>query len=308
MKSSLLIFGVSILSVGLILAQELSESLTDPRDREMMVWLTKRLGGTPKLGVKGGRPERISLEGMEKGSASVILDEEGRVTGFTSNGAGLNNDDLAQLAGFRHITLLRNDHNFDDQGPNGYRQGPNPMSGAGWIAFKDHGITNFRIAGCNFDGDGLRAVAQFPQLKHLDVFHTRVNDVDLEAIKGHPTLEFFFAGPMWDDKITNKTLAILGTLPSLTSFRLVETYVSYEGGFDQIVKFGDQLTMIDLGNTVVPPADLERLRKELPNTEIKQESMAAIGKLILENWKGADRTLSKWAPSEVLDLYRAAAK
>lgn len=286
-------------------AQEIPDVLTDPRDRSTFAWLAKHIGGEPK--VSGRDNSSISFENAEA-SCRLTLDEAGRVVGLRTNKAGFNNDDLVQLAGFRHLTQVGNDHNFDHEGPNGYRTGPNPMSGAGWIAFKDHGITHFRIAGCNFDGDGLRAVAQFPELQHLDVFHTRVSDQDLEALRGHPTLESFNSGPMWDDKISNATLAVLGTLPQLKRFKIVETYLSYDGGFEHIVKFGDQLETIELGNTVVPAADLARLRQAVPETAIEQKSMAEIGQLILDNWKGADRKLSEWAPAEVLEAYRTAAK
>ncbi|MEX1028212.1 MAG: sulfatase [Candidatus Paceibacterota bacterium] len=70
----------------------------------------------------------------------------------------------------------------------------------------------------------------------------------------------------------------------------------------------DQIEAIDLGNTVIPPADIERLKKELPNATIEHKPIAEIGKLIIDNWKGADRKLRKWAPAEVLDAYVAEAK
>lgn len=288
-------------------ALQVPEELTDPGDRETFTWLAEHIGGTPKVGKRNGAVT-IEFEKAPEASCRLTLNEAGQVVGLRTNKAGFNNDDLQQLAGFRHLTQLSNDHNFDGAGPNGYRTGPNPMSGAGWIAFKDHAITHFRIAGCNFDGDGLRAVAQFPQLEHLDVFHTRVSNEDLQAIANHPELKSFHAGPMWSEHINNATLVVLGTLPKLERFKIVETYLTFDGGFDQIVKFGDQLKEIELNNTVVPPADLTQLKEALPNTEITHDSMAEIGQLLVENWKGADRKLAKWVPVEVLDAYRKAAE
>jgi len=305
MRSLLPLFRLT-LAVSTTWAVEIPEVLTDPGDRETFVWLAGHIGGTPKVGKRGGATT-IQFENAPEASCRLTLDDEGKVVGLRTNKAGFNNDDLKQLAGFRHLTQVGNDHNFDEAGPNGYRTGPNPMSGAGWIAFKDHAITHFRIAGCNFDGDGLRAVAQFPELEHLDVFHTRVSNEDLKAIEGHPKLKSFHAGPMWSDHINNATLVVLGTLPQLERFKIVETYLTYDGGFDQVVKFGDQLKEIELKNTVVPPADLARLKTALPNTEISHDSMSEIGQLIVENWKGADRKLSKWVPAEVMESYRQAA-
>ncbi len=287
-------------------ASGIPDVLTDPGDRETFAWLNEHIGGTPKVSEQKNFA-MIQFDATKGASCRLTIDEKGRVVELRTNRAGFNNDDLAKLAGFRHLIRVGNDHNFDDAGPNGYRTRPNPMSGAGWIAFKDHGITHFRIAGCNFDGDGLRAVAQFRNLEHLDVFHTRVNNDDLEAIKAHPTLKSFNAGPMWSQSIDNATLEVLGTLPRLERFKIVETYLTFDGGFEHLVKFADQLQTIELNNTLVPPADLERLKEALPKTEIKQAPMAEIGQLIIDNWKGADRKLSKWVPAEILDAYRKAA-
>lgn len=75
-----------------------------------------------------------------------------------------------------------------------------------WIAFKDHPLEYMRLAGSPFDGDGLRAVAQIITLKTLNVFHTAVTDDDVAALRGHPNLQEVVVGPMWDNKITNKTV------------------------------------------------------------------------------------------------------
>lgn len=176
-----------------------------------------------------------------------------------------------------------------------------------WIAFKDYPLESMRLAGCPFDGDGLRAVAQIKTLKTLDIFHTAVTDDDIAALRAHPNLEEVFVGPMWDDRITNQTVEHLSHISKIKRFRIVETYLSDDGGLEHLTKLGDQIALIDLGNTVVPLADLERLKKELPDTTIEHQPVAEIGKLIIGNWKGVDRKLRKWTPAEVIDAYIAAA-
>ncbi len=59
---------------------------------------------------------------------------------------------------------------------------------------------------------------------------------------------------------------------------------------------------------MIPPADLQRLKKELPQVKITHESIAEIGKLIVENWKGANSKLRKWAPQTVIEAYIATAQ
>ncbi len=213
-----------------ISGSEISDLMTDPSDRATYEWLLERAGKKPHEQRKwDGSMEWIGFAGESKYTCSLYLDENGRVVKAMFNKAGFRNDELKQLAGFNHLRAITCSHNFDDQGPNGYRTGPNPMSGAGWIAFKNHPIEFFKIGGCNFDGEGLKAVAQFPNLKELAVFHTRVCDEDLTALEGHPKLEWIHAGPMWDDKITDQSLIHLSKVPHLQRLKIVETYLSYEG-------------------------------------------------------------------------------
>lgn len=297
-------------SASPISGAEIPEQMTDPSDRATYEWLLERAGKKPHVERKrDGRLEWIGFAEESKYTCSLYLDENGHVIKAMFNKAGFRNDELKRLAGFKHLQGITCSHNFDDQGPNGYRTGPNPMSGAGWIAFKDHPIEFFKIGGCNFDGDGLKAVAKFPHLKELAVFHTRVRDKDLAALEGHPKLEWIYLGPMWDDKITDNALVHLSKVPNLKQLKIVETYLSYEGGFRFLVEgLGDQVEEMELGNTVVPSADLRRLKEELPKAKITQEPIAEIGKLIVENWKGANNKLRKWAPENVIKEYIAAAK
>lgn len=301
---------LSVCVAGPASAAETPDQMTDLSDRATYEWLLKRAGKKPHVQRKrDGSLEWIGFAGESKYTCSLYLNEDGRVVKAMFNKAGFRNDELERLAGFKHLRAITCSHNFDEKGPNGYRTGPNPMSGGGWIAFKDHPVEFFKIGGCNFDGEGLRAVSKFSHLKELAVFHTRVRDEDLTILEGHPKLEWIHLGPMWDDKITDNALVHLSKVPNLKRLKIVETYLSYEGGFRHLVeRLGDQIEEIELGNTVVPPVDLKRLKKKLPQAKITHEPIAEVGKLIVENWKGADRKLRKWAPQNVIEEYIAAAK
>jgi len=303
---------LTILSLGVSThAAEIPDVLTDEGDRATFRWLLEREGKQPfvQRHRRTNAVEWVGFEGESKYTCSLHLDERGRVVKVMFNGLGFHNDELQKLAGFRHVRAITCAHNFDDNGPNAYRKGPNPVSGAGWTAFQDHHIEFFKIGGCPFDGDGLKAVARFPHLRELAMFHTRVSDDDLAVLEGHPKLEWIYAGPMWDDKITDGALRRIARMPAMKRIKIVETYLSYDDGFRHIVeKLGDQITEIELRNTVVPLADLARLKKEMPNAKITHMPTAEVGKLIIDNWKGADRKLRKWAPAQVIDAYIAAAK
>lgn len=289
----------------------LATVMTDPDDRATFRWLLRRAGATPEVHRQRDRVEWIGFQGQSRYTCGLFLDEQGRVVKALFNKQAIDYDELQQLAGFRFLRHINCQHNFgrDKGGPNAAPgQQNNVLSGAGWVAFRNHPLEFLRLAGSPFDGDGLRAVAQITSLRTLDIFHTAVTDADLVALRGHPSLEEVIVGPMWDDRITNKAMEHISQIPNLKRVKVVETFLSWDRGLEHLAQRGDRMETIDLGNTVIPIADLERLRQELPGATIRHEPVAKIGELILSNWKGADRKLRRWAPPEVIDAYVAAAR
>lgn len=286
------------------LAQNLPEEMTDPADRATYQWLLERAGKQPHVQrSRKGAVQWIGYQGESKYTASLYLDEQGRVFRLMFNKPGLNNDDLTKLAQFKHVTQLTLWHNFDEQGPNGYRIGPNPMSGAGWIAFKDHGVTSFHIGGCNFDGDGLRALAAFPNVQHIACGHTRVNNADLAALRGHPALTSISLSPMWGDQITDAAFAHLAQIPSLQKIRINETFLTFKNGLRHLKSLRGVLQEVDLDNCVIAPEDVQQFRQAMPGVTVTQKPAEEIGRLLHINFKGAYRKLSKRAPKELLDRF-----
>jgi len=285
------------------------EVLTDPSDRETYAWLVQRVGAEPEVHYKRGAVEWLGFKGESKYTCGLFVDDQGHVIKAMFNKQAIDDEELSKLAGFKHLQHVNCQHNFGmGKGGPGPKKGENPLSGAGWIALKDHPIEYMRLAGSPFDGDGLRAVAQIRTLKTLNVFHTAVTDDDFVALEGHPNLEEVVVGPMWDDKITNQTLQHLAKIPNLKRVQVVETFLSYDNGLEHLAALGDQIEEIDLGNTVVPEQDLARLRAELPGAKIEHKPIEEIGQLIVDNWKGADRKLRRWAPHDVIDAYVVAAQ
>jgi len=296
---------IVLLSMSVAHAGDLSEVMTDPGDRAVYQWLLKRAGKQAHIERnKNGDVQWIGYKGESKYTASLYLDEQGHVVRLMFNKPAFRNDELDELAKFRHVKKLKLWHNFDDKGPNGYRTGPDPMSGAGWSAFKDHGVTSFSIGGCNFDGDGLRATATFPKLDELGFSHTRVSDADLAALKGHPTLRSIRMSPMWSDHITNKALEHVATIPNLQQLRINETYLTYEHGLKHLEKLRGTLREVDLDNCVITPEDVARFKSAMPKVTVKQKPIEEVGRLIATNFKGAYRKLSKRAPKEVIEHFR----
>ena len=298
-------FTVCLLGSATLATAELPKELTDQRDRATYAWLLERAGKQPHVERgRDGSVQWIGFAGESKYTCSLYLDDRGRVVRLMFNKAGFRNDELDRLAGFPHVTAIKVAHNFDEQGPNGYRTGPNPMSGAGWVAFADHDITSFGVGGCNFDGDGVRAVAKFPKVRDLSFNHTRVADDDLAALRDHPTLESVMLSPMWGDQITSAALEHLAEVPNLARVRINETYLTYEDGLEHLEKRRDTLREVDLVNCVVTPEDLDRFRKAMPNVELKHAPTEEVGKLVATNFKGAYRKLSKRAPNEVVERFK----
>jgi len=287
-------------------AAEVPAELTDPSDSATYAWLLERAEKQPHVERgRDGSVQWIGFEGESKYACSLYLDEQGRVARLMFNKAGFRNDELERLAGFEHVTAIKIAHNFDDAGPNGYRTGPNPMSGAGWKAFAGHRLTSFAVGGCNFDGDGVRAVATFPQVRELSFNHTRVSDADLAALEGHPTLESVSLSPMWGDQVTDAALQRLAEIPNLKSVRMNETYLTYEDGLKHLEKRRDTLREVNLANCVVTPEDLATFQRAMPNVEVKHAPIEEVGKLVATNFKGAYKKLSKRAPAEVVERFKA---
>ena len=71
-------------------------------------------------------------------------------------------------------------------------------------------------------------------------------------------------------------------------------------GMKKLVKIKDKLKILDLHNSIVAPTDVEKIKKDLPNTEVKWEGLKSAG-VILQKSKWHLGKAKKWMPQELLD-------
>ena len=71
-------------------------------------------------------------------------------------------------------------------------------------------------------------------------------------------------------------------------------------------KLKGQLTDLDLGNCIIEPAVVERLKKEMPNTKIVWKGLEAGKDEISKPW--IRPKAEKWIPKELLDRVMAGTK
>jgi hypothetical protein len=253
---------------------------------------------------KDGRTRAIKLEGRPgKSTATLSIQfEAGRVVALKGNGVGIANQEFALFKPFAALRTLSLHHN----------KGPGDEAiydGSGLVHLKELAeLREVQLPGSPFGDGGLRAAAELKALKSLGIWHVRVSNEGFAALAGHPSLEEIRVAPMWGPQIGDAALERLSECPKLASVRLNEAYVTYEGGLKHLLKRKATLKAIDLGQSLVAPEDLERLRSELPGATVTHAGLAAVGKLVAEDFKGARKKLSKIAPAELLERYLAAAR
>ena len=76
---------------------------------------------------------------------------------------------------------------------------------------------------------------------------------------------------------------------------------------DGLIERHDTLKEIDLGNSLIEPADVDRLRSELPGTQIKWDGLGSAGKIFSDSgWQKGKA--EKWIPKELLERAVAASQ
>lgn len=230
---------------------------------------------------------------------SFSFDADRRVAKIVCDGAGLANDELARLAGCRRLKVLTFFHN---NFPAGDTRSKDELSGAGLAAFAGSGVEEVLFGGCPFGDAGMAAVKDLPRLRVLSVYHNLVTDAGVKLLAGHPALEEIYLGPMFTPKITDASLAVIGALPKIKRVRVVETYLTWEQGLRHLVAAGGALESVDLGDSLVAPEDVIKLREALPKIEIKHDG-PAVRRERLGDPAQARKKLAGWVPAAVLDVY-----
>lgn len=239
---------------------------------------------------KGETGLRLASPDNPKHVLTVVTDHQKRVIKYLDNGPLLSNESLADVAKLPELRVIRIDHNTP--GPN------DPRSKDDYDGSAFHLLANSRLEelkiGHAFNDQGLSAVAKIRGLKNLNLVHSGVTDQGIKALEKHPNLEVFhIASQARPERITDKSLPILATLPKLRELGLHETFLTYEDGLKHLSK-AKALERLSVKLSLVLPADLDKLKRDLPKLTIECSTPAEI--LAHPNNRG----LQRWASPAAL--------
>lgn len=197
-------------------------------------------------------------------SGSLTL-EQGRVVKMTFNAAHFKNEDFKRLASFRKLKILTAWHNGWDK----TQKDKTVYSGAGLVHLNETEVASINFGGSFFSDEGVRTAVQLPTLKQLIIYHTRVTDDGLKALKDDGHIELLRVGPQYSLKISEKCISTLITMKALKHLQLDEMMLSWEGGLKLLGKLKGQLESFTCKNGLIAPADLEKLKTALPDARIE---------------------------------------
>lgn len=234
----------------------------------------------------------IHAKDAEKRAVTITHDAAGHILSITGNGPWLRNDGIKLLTGLPELRIIRLDHNT-----------PMPKSGvddalysgAGFSALVDSKLAIVKI-GHAFNDEGMKALAQIQSLRSIAIGHSKVTDEGIAALRGHPNIEEASFSPMGAPKITNQTLAVLATLPKIQRIGMNETFVTYAGGFEHLKAKKGQLAVVELKQSLVLPADVEKLKADHPGLEVITSTMAEVAEKVYRR-----NQLLKWASPEAVE-------
>ena len=268
-------------------------------DRAVMEKLSAKdgLDATPELDPKAGWPSlkgEKSIRFSATGGGKVLLvghDAQGRVTKLIGNGPLLANEAYGWLAALPELRSIRIDHNIPAPGSSIPAQ---LYDGSGLAALADSKLEEIKI-GHAFDDNGMAALAKVKSLRIATVGHSKATDAGVAHFAKHPNLEEFNISPQGrPNRITDKSLAVLATLPKLKRIGIHETFVTYDAGLKHLAPLKGRLESVSFKGSLVLPADVERLKADHPGLTVETSTPAEI--MALPNSRG----VAKWASPEAV--------
>ena len=260
------------------------------------------LDAEPELNPKQGWPNlkgELSVRLSAKEGRRVLLlghDAAGRVTKLIGNGPLLTNEAFASLAKLPELRSIRIDHNTPAPGSGGDIE---QYDGSGLAALADSKLEEIKI-GHAFDDDGMAALAKVKSLRSATIGHSRATDAGIAHFAKHPKLEEFHISPQArPNRVTNKCLPALATVPNLKRLGLHETFVTYDGGLEHLKVLKGSLAFVSFKNALVLPADVEKLKVDHPGLEVETSTPAEI--FAAPNSRG----VLKWASPEALQYLKS---
>jgi hypothetical protein len=247
---------------------------------------------------KGDQGVRFAAKEKPRHALTVVLDTKGRVVKYLGNGPILSNESLTDVAKLPELRVIRIDHNVP--GP-GSTTSHDLYDGSNFAVLADSKLEELKI-GHAFNDKGMAAVAKIRGLKSLTVGHSRATDQGVKALANHPNLEVFhISSQARPERVTDKCLPVFATLPKLRELGLHETFLTYDNGLKQLMGH-KQLTSLSLKGSLVLPADVEKLKKDLPKLVVETSTPAEI--LASPNSRG----VARWAGPEAKEYVKTGEK
>jgi hypothetical protein len=205
---------------------------------------------------------------------------------------------MKHLAALPELRSIRIDHNIP--GP-GSTVSVELYDGSGLAALANSKLEEIKI-GHAFDDDGMASLAKVKSLRIATIGHSRVTDSGVAHLARHPNLEEFNISPQARaNRVTEKCLPALATLPKLQRLGLHETFVTYDGGLKHLAALKGRLKFVSFKMALVLPADVEKLKADHPGLEVEISTPAEI--LASPNARGVER----WASPEAVAYLKSGA-
>lgn len=283
-----------------------ADPIQSPQERTAADAIIARFVGKPEVVETKGKGTTIKVTGTKQhptATGSIQINPAGQVINVTSNQGDFTNDEYKHFAAFPELTSVTLWHN----GKIDLKAQSSPHDGTGLAHLMGlKKLTKVTLAGGAFSDAGMAAAAKLPALAELHIWHSSFTDAGVAAFRNHPTLEVIKIGPMWTKDLTDKSLEALAGCPKLRLIRIAETYLTWEGGLRHLAEKPGALTTIDLANSLIEPADVEKLRAALPKVKVEWEGLAGVGKTLASSNFSKGKA-QKWMPADLLARALAAA-
>jgi hypothetical protein len=284
----------------LVFAADEIPALKDAAEQKAWEGIAARFSSEPKVKTDNAKTLELAVSGLkgkakgEDGTASVTMEKaSGKVTMITSNVAAFTDEEVAGFTVFKNLKSLTLWHNSGEK-----------FTGVGLAKLAGlENLTTVTLAGGSFSDAGMAEAAKLPKLRELRVWHSKFSDAGVAAFRNHPTLESINMGAMWENLLTDKSLESLSTCPKLKELVIAESWLTWEGWLRHLVKLKGQLRELDFRNCIIEPAEVEKLRAEMPGTKISWKGFASGKDELKKGW--IRPRAEKWIPKELLERVMA---
>jgi hypothetical protein len=202
--------------------------------------------------------------------------------GLSLDGAALSDDGCKHLAEMKSLRWLGVGHTT---------LGKNGFTGTGFAYLKSlpH-LERLGFGGTSAGDEAMNAIGELSQLQEFSSWHTHFTLASNGAFLKLTHLKKLTLGnsmPAWDGKprrlsLTDATVEVLSQVPSLEELTLMQSNLTLPAL--EKLKALPKLKTLKFDGVNIEPADVEKLRGELPNVKIEYKPLTADGKKKLEDF------------------------